>query len=316
MRKSRRNSFSDMAGSFNKKKSQFGARLWSKFKRKKNMKEDLMTPQSAFASFDTDGSGELDVAEVRQILTRSGGGAALTDEEVNALIAEFDSNGDGVLQYNEFAVLWGSINEQQPAGSSSSTALGPAAAGSNKSGGGMKRGQSSKTVGGGSGGGGGDDAAAGAKLDLQPASELEAVAAAELSVAERSEKRASAIFDESLSARLGRALLQNENARAASKGGAGSKEALSELMRAWSKKKDATVLSKPELRQAVRGDLKVTATNKEIDGLFDDFDKGTLDVEIELATFASLHQACTLLTPCVRSSLCTQMAAARLITES
>ena len=53
--------------------------------------------REAFNVFDADGSGALSVAELRAVLTRPGGGTPLSDAEVEAIIAEFDTNGDGVM---------------------------------------------------------------------------------------------------------------------------------------------------------------------------------------------------------------------------
>ena len=69
--------------------------------------------QRAFELFDTDGNGSLSIAELKAVLTRPGGGHALTDKEVTAIIAEFDANGDGELQIDEFALMWGPLVEQQ-----------------------------------------------------------------------------------------------------------------------------------------------------------------------------------------------------------
>ena len=52
--------------------------------------------RDAFNMFDKDGSGSLSVEEVKAVLTRPGGGVPISDAEAAALIAEFDTNGDGV----------------------------------------------------------------------------------------------------------------------------------------------------------------------------------------------------------------------------
>ena len=67
----------------------------------KNKRDNLMTVQAAFNVFDKDGSGALDAEEIKAIFMRPGGGAALSDEDAVAVIAEFDVNGDGMLQYDE-----------------------------------------------------------------------------------------------------------------------------------------------------------------------------------------------------------------------
>jgi len=67
----------------------------------------------AFDLFDTDGNGSLSNEELRAVLTRPGGGSPLTEEDVAALIAEFDVNGDGELQIDEFAAFWGPMIEEE-----------------------------------------------------------------------------------------------------------------------------------------------------------------------------------------------------------
>mmetsp|Transcript_68131 Transcript_68131/g.135046 ORF Transcript_68131/g.135046 Transcript_68131/m.135046 type:complete len:204 (-) Transcript_68131:139-750(-) len=62
--------------------------------------------RTAFDAFDKDKSGALSVSEFRSILARPGGGAPLTDEEVNEIISEFDTNEDGEIQFSEFEVMW------------------------------------------------------------------------------------------------------------------------------------------------------------------------------------------------------------------
>ena len=50
--------------------------------------------------FDADGSGSLSMAEFRNVLEMNG--SNLTTTEISDLINEFDANGDGVLQIDEF----------------------------------------------------------------------------------------------------------------------------------------------------------------------------------------------------------------------
>jgi len=61
---------------------------------------------AAFALFDENGDGSLSVVEMQKVLQRPGGGAPLSDADVQNVINEFDANGDGVLQIEEFAVMW------------------------------------------------------------------------------------------------------------------------------------------------------------------------------------------------------------------
>ena len=78
----------------------------------------------AFNVFDTDGSGALDHDEIKAIFTRPGGGMPMTDEEVDALILEFDANSDGELQFEEFRAMWAAGDDAEAA----EPAAGPAAA--------------------------------------------------------------------------------------------------------------------------------------------------------------------------------------------
>ena len=61
--------------------------------------------KASFAAFDLDSDGCLSAEEVRMILTRPGGGSALTLEDAQALIDSVDENGDGKLQVEEFCAL-------------------------------------------------------------------------------------------------------------------------------------------------------------------------------------------------------------------
>ena len=63
--------------------------------------------QEAFQMFDDDGSGSISSAELQLVLTRPGTAEEkLSIKEIDAIIARFDDNGDGELQYEEFAKLW------------------------------------------------------------------------------------------------------------------------------------------------------------------------------------------------------------------
>lgn len=53
-----------------------------------------------FQKFDIDGDGFITGEEIRQVFHESG--IAMTDEDVNELIAEADANGDGVISFEEF----------------------------------------------------------------------------------------------------------------------------------------------------------------------------------------------------------------------
>jgi len=58
--------------------------------------------KAAFELFDEDCSGELDTSEILAILTRAGGGNAMSEEDAAKFIELFDHNGDGKMQYTEF----------------------------------------------------------------------------------------------------------------------------------------------------------------------------------------------------------------------
>ncbi|XP_019644908.1 PREDICTED: calmodulin-beta-like [Branchiostoma belcheri] len=72
-----------------------------------HMKE-VMSPEprflmEAFKSFDKDGSGTLNKAEVKSAMATIG--RNYNDEQIDKLFELFDSNRDGVLQYEEFVNL-------------------------------------------------------------------------------------------------------------------------------------------------------------------------------------------------------------------
>merc|ERR1712139_194635 len=57
----------------------------------------------AFKVFDTDGSGSLSAAELRQAMMSSG--EKLSDEEIDEIIREVDVDGDGEISYEELVKL-------------------------------------------------------------------------------------------------------------------------------------------------------------------------------------------------------------------
>ena len=59
--------------------------------------------REAFRAFDQDGSGYLDAAELKYFMTKEG--EKLTDAEVDELIREWDIDGDGKLNYEEFVKM-------------------------------------------------------------------------------------------------------------------------------------------------------------------------------------------------------------------
>jgi len=254
----------------------------------------------AFDLFDTDGNGSLSNEELRAVLTRPGGGSPLTEEDVAALIAEFDVNGDGELQIDEFAAFWGPmIEEEEEEASFIKTAAGSQPRKGNHEKGPRKAKSPAKSpskspaksakakgakVAGASVNPSSDASDAFTPIEddvellLQPASELEALVEEEAKVLADLEARIAAGTLDSFERRLGAALLEEEVAKKALMG---SKSALLDLVRSWDRTGDGKV-NKVELRQAVRGALKVSATNVEIDELFEAFDadnSGKLDYD-------------------------------------
>jgi len=56
--------------------------------------------KKAFALFDDDQSGSIHVRNLRRVARELG--EQLSDEELQAMIDEFDKNGDGVIDLEEF----------------------------------------------------------------------------------------------------------------------------------------------------------------------------------------------------------------------
>lgn len=59
--------------------------------------------RDAFAVFDTDNSGSIDRKELKRILKKLD--QKLTDAELDAMMAEVDTNGDGEISFEEFKAL-------------------------------------------------------------------------------------------------------------------------------------------------------------------------------------------------------------------
>merc|ERR1711976_1041404 len=56
--------------------------------------------KEAFSIFDRDGSGQIDAAEFRHVMTTMG--EALTDQQMDEMMAQFDSDGDGKVAFEEY----------------------------------------------------------------------------------------------------------------------------------------------------------------------------------------------------------------------
>jgi Ca2+-binding EF-hand superfamily protein len=59
--------------------------------------------RDAFAVFDTDGSGSIDRKELQRLMRKLG--QALSEAELDAMMEEVDTNGDGEISFEEFKFL-------------------------------------------------------------------------------------------------------------------------------------------------------------------------------------------------------------------
>merc|ERR1719384_3064287 len=59
--------------------------------------------RDAFAVFDTDGSGSIDKKELKRLMKKLG--QALSEAELDAMMDEVDTNGDGEISYEEFKTM-------------------------------------------------------------------------------------------------------------------------------------------------------------------------------------------------------------------
>lgn len=273
---------------------------------------DMIIIRAAFDVFDTDKNGALSVAELKKVLTRPGGGSALTDEEVRAIISEFDANDDGEMQFEEFAIFWaptlyndpvpveppparlsvldaidaapGSTVRFSPAPMAEVAPVAPVAAAGRK-GGASSTGNSKHVA--------TSRKPALAVLQaasppepaikpkkpptvsektLRPSASLLAEAEEASTEAVKLNATAGSTSDVTFERRLGAALMRNAMLSK-------SKSTLNDLVRAFDRNGDGEV-QLIEFRQSVRGTLKLKADNKEIDEFFVLFDTdsgGSLD---------------------------------------
>jgi len=72
----------------------------------------LKSLKQSFQAFDEDDSGFLTKDEVLEILTRmTGGGEPLSEADAQEFIKEFDRDGDGQLDMNEFIIAMGVVSD-------------------------------------------------------------------------------------------------------------------------------------------------------------------------------------------------------------
>lgn len=146
---------------------------------------------------------------------------------------------------------------------------------------------------------------AGAEIDLKKVlrstDKIEQTMATLLAQASDADARAARAVEESgFEGRLGAALLKNEKTRSAMERvfgavGGSSHKPLLDLIRSWDRNGDG-MISKSEMRQIVRNDLGMKATNAEIDTMFDTFDAdggGELDPQEMRPWLISLRAAAT-----------------------
>ena len=65
--------------------------------------------EAAFLHIDTDGGGTISRAELHSGISKMPGGQTPSREAVDAMLAEFDEEGDGDLDFAEFLVLFVSL---------------------------------------------------------------------------------------------------------------------------------------------------------------------------------------------------------------
>ena len=227
----------------------------------------LLGPRAAFEVFDADHSGAVSVEEIKKAVGLSNDVLTMSkkkptpqeeaiDEEAKAILAKFDTNKSGELEFEQFTVLWGQMiggetpSEEKPVEDVTSK-----------------------------------------RFVLFTEAELDEAAKAERIAFKGMDKRAAAATSSTFLRRLGQALMKNEVAAKAQKG---NKDALTALLRTWDLNGDGG-LSKMELRSAVRGPglaLK-SESNADIDALFNSFDEdGTDELDLsELKPFLQMLQS-------------------------
>ena len=67
--------------------------------------DEINELKADFDAMDTDKSGSVDVAEAKASLTKERNGKAPTEEEVQAMMAQFDQNGDAKVTFSEYAAV-------------------------------------------------------------------------------------------------------------------------------------------------------------------------------------------------------------------
>lgn len=66
--------------------------------------------KTAFAMFDTDGSGKIDSNELKALLAGDEFTDMYSQDELDAAINEVDDNGDGEIDFDEFMLMMRNIS--------------------------------------------------------------------------------------------------------------------------------------------------------------------------------------------------------------
>lgn len=66
--------------------------------------KDMEELQETFAYFDEDGNGRIDRGEFKRLMEALG--ADMPDDEVEVGFDSIDSDDDGAIEFDEFAVWW------------------------------------------------------------------------------------------------------------------------------------------------------------------------------------------------------------------
>ncbi|KAJ3342980.1 hypothetical protein HDU83_005857 [Entophlyctis luteolus] len=83
--------------------------LMARKMRDNDTEEELKSAFNAFAQltrmqvFDRDGDGFISVLELKEVMESLG--ETLTEKDISLMMKDFDSNGDGLIDYNEFRAM-------------------------------------------------------------------------------------------------------------------------------------------------------------------------------------------------------------------
>lgn len=72
------------------------------------LKEDYL--RTAFAMFDSDGSGKIDKVELNRLLAGEEFKDVYTEKQLNQAIEEIDQDGDGEIDFEEFMAMMRGVN--------------------------------------------------------------------------------------------------------------------------------------------------------------------------------------------------------------